>query len=150
MAALAAGRAGARVILADEDFRLGGRLLAERYEIDGKPGVEWAAQVEAELAALPDVRIMRRTAVTSVFDHGQYARDRARQRSCAAAAGARAAPAALEDRGEARGAGGGRARAHDRVRQQRSPGVMLASAVRTLHQPLRRGAGAAHRGLHQQ
>ncbi len=73
MAALAAGRAGARVILADEDFRLGGRLLAERYEIDGKPGAEWAAQVEAELAALPDVRIMRRTAVTSVFDHGQYA-----------------------------------------------------------------------------
>ena len=73
MAALAAGRAGARVILADEDFRLGGRLLAERTEIDGKPGVEWAAQVEAELAALPDVRIMRRTTVTSVFDHGQYA-----------------------------------------------------------------------------
>ena len=60
------------MILADEDFRLGGRLLAERYEIDGKPGVEWVAQVEAELAALPDVRIMRRTTVTSVFDHGQY------------------------------------------------------------------------------
>jgi len=73
MAALAAGRAGARVILADEDFRLGGRLLAERYEIDGKTGVDWAAQVEAELASMPDVRIMRRTTVTSVFDHGQYA-----------------------------------------------------------------------------
>jgi methylglutamate dehydrogenase subunit C len=73
MAALAAGRAGARVILADEDFRLGGRLSAERYEVDGKSGVEWAAQVEAELASMPDVRIMRRTAVTSVFDHGQYA-----------------------------------------------------------------------------
>jgi sarcosine oxidase subunit alpha len=43
MAALAAGRAGARVILADEDFRLGGRLLAERHEIDGKPGTEWVA-----------------------------------------------------------------------------------------------------------
>ena len=73
MAALAAGRAGARVILCDEDFRLGGRLLSERHEIDGKAGVAWAAQVEAELAAMPDVRIMRRTAVTSVFDHGQYA-----------------------------------------------------------------------------
>src|ERR1043166_2713395 len=72
-AALAAGRAGARVILADEDFRLGGRLLAERYEVDGQPGVEWATQVEAELASMPDVRIMRRTTVTSVFDHGQYA-----------------------------------------------------------------------------
>ncbi|TMJ02811.1 MAG: sarcosine oxidase subunit alpha family protein [Alphaproteobacteria bacterium] len=72
MAALAAGRAGARVILADEDFRLGGRLLAERYEIDGKPGTEWVAEIEAELASLPDVRIMPRTTVTSVFDHGQY------------------------------------------------------------------------------
>jgi len=73
MAALAAARANARVILADEDFRLGGRLLAERYEIDGKPGAEWVTEVEAELAVLPDVRIMRRTTVTSVFDHGQYA-----------------------------------------------------------------------------
>jgi NADPH-dependent 2,4-dienoyl-CoA reductase/sulfur reductase-like enzyme len=72
-AALAAGRAGARVILCDEDFRLGGRLLGERYEVDGKPGIEWVAQVEADLAALPEVRVMRRTTVTSVFDHGQYA-----------------------------------------------------------------------------
>jgi sarcosine oxidase subunit alpha len=73
MAALAAGRAGARVIVCDEDFRLGGRLLAERAEIDGRPGVDWVGEIEAELAALPDVRIMRRTTVTSVFDHGQYA-----------------------------------------------------------------------------
>ena len=72
MAALAAGRAGARVILADEDFRLGGWLLAEQYEIDGKPGVAWAAEIEAELALLTGVRIMRRTTVTSVFDHGHY------------------------------------------------------------------------------
>ena len=73
MAALAAARAGARVILCDEDFRLGGRLLAERTEIDGKPATEWAVQVEAELVSMPDVRIMRRTTVTSAFDHGQYA-----------------------------------------------------------------------------
>jgi methylglutamate dehydrogenase subunit C len=72
MAALAAGRAGARVILADEDFRLGGRLLAERYEIDGWPGVEWVASIEAELSAMPEVRIMRRTTVLGVYDHGQY------------------------------------------------------------------------------
>src|SRR6187455_3355087 len=39
MAALAAGRAGARVILCDEDFRLGGRLLGEHHEIDAKSGV---------------------------------------------------------------------------------------------------------------
>ncbi len=72
MATLAAGRTGARVILADEDFRLGGRLLAERCEIGGRPAVDWVAEIEAELAAMPDVRIMRRTAVTGVYDHGQY------------------------------------------------------------------------------
>jgi sarcosine oxidase subunit alpha len=72
MAALAAARAGARVILCDEDFRLGGRLLTEHDEIDGKPGTEWAAAMEAELAAMPEVRIMRRTTVTGVYDHGQY------------------------------------------------------------------------------
>ena len=38
--ALAAGRAGARVIVCDEDFRLGGRLLSERDEVDGKPCVD--------------------------------------------------------------------------------------------------------------
>ena len=38
MAALAAARARARVILADEDARLGGRLLTERYEVDARPG----------------------------------------------------------------------------------------------------------------
>jgi NADPH-dependent 2,4-dienoyl-CoA reductase/sulfur reductase-like enzyme len=58
-AALAAARAGARVILCDEDFRLGGRLLAERDEVDGKPVVEWAAEAEAELESLPDCRILR-------------------------------------------------------------------------------------------
>jgi NADPH-dependent 2,4-dienoyl-CoA reductase/sulfur reductase-like enzyme len=72
MAALAAGRAGARVILADEDFRLGGRLLAERCEIDGRPGAEWAAGIEAELSSMPEVRIMRRTTVLGGYDHGQY------------------------------------------------------------------------------
>ena len=72
MAAFAAGRSGARVILVDEDFRLGGRLLAERYEIDGKGGAEWATAIEAELAAMPEVRIMRRTTVLGVYDHGQY------------------------------------------------------------------------------
>jgi sarcosine oxidase subunit alpha len=34
-AALAAGRAGARVIIADEDFLLGGRLLEEEHTISG-------------------------------------------------------------------------------------------------------------------
>jgi methylglutamate dehydrogenase subunit C len=72
MAALTAGRSGARVILADEDFVLGGRLLAERHEIDGKDAAEWLGAVEDELATLPNVRIMRRTTVFGVYDGGTY------------------------------------------------------------------------------
>jgi heterotetrameric sarcosine oxidase alpha subunit len=73
MAALVAGRAGADVILADEDARMGGRLLAETGQIDGHPGADWAAAVVAELAAMPNVRLMPRTTVTGVHDHGTYA-----------------------------------------------------------------------------
>jgi len=72
MAALTAGRAGARVILADEDFRMGGRLNVERLEIDGAPAVAWAAAAVAELAALPNVRLMPRTTVTGVYDGHTY------------------------------------------------------------------------------
>ena len=42
-AALAAGRCGARVILCDEDFALGGRLLSDGGTIDGMPAAEWIA-----------------------------------------------------------------------------------------------------------
>lgn len=72
MAALAAGRAGARVILVDEDFRRGGRLLAERYDIDDMPGAHWAEKISQELASLDNVRVMSRTTVFGVFDHGTY------------------------------------------------------------------------------
>jgi heterotetrameric sarcosine oxidase alpha subunit len=71
-AALAAGRSGARVILVDEDSRLGGRLLAETQPLDGRPATEWIASVEAELRSLENVRIMTRTTVFGVFDHGIF------------------------------------------------------------------------------
>ncbi len=72
MAALTAGRAGARVILADEDFLLGGRLNAERTEVGGVSGGDWAAAAVAELAAMPRVRLMPRTTVTGAYDGGTY------------------------------------------------------------------------------
>ncbi|RJF94706.1 sarcosine oxidase subunit alpha family protein [Oleomonas cavernae] len=72
MAALAAARAGKRVILAEEDHRLGGRLLAETAEINGMAGLDWAAQAAAELAAASTVTVMPRTSVFGVFDHGTY------------------------------------------------------------------------------
>ena len=73
MAALTAARAGADVILADEDSRLGGRLISNSETIDGAPGLDWVAAAEAELAALPNVRIMRRTTVTGAYDDGVFA-----------------------------------------------------------------------------
>ncbi|WP_107495125.1 sarcosine oxidase subunit alpha family protein [Thalassobius sp. I31.1] len=72
MAALTAARAGADVILADEDARFGGRLLLEDEEIDGKPGHIWASEVTAELEGMDNVRLMTRTTVTGVFDQGTY------------------------------------------------------------------------------
>ena len=72
MAALSAGRAGADVILADEDARMGGRLNAESFEVDGRPGHVWAAEAVAELAAMDNVRLMPRTTVAGAFDGGTY------------------------------------------------------------------------------
>ncbi|MEO1454779.1 MAG: sarcosine oxidase subunit alpha family protein [Pseudomonadota bacterium] len=72
MAALTAGRAGADVILAEEDGRLGGRLLAEDEGVDGLTGTEWVTGVLAELEALPNVRVMTRTTVTGAYDQGTY------------------------------------------------------------------------------
>ena len=126
-AALAAARAGARVILADEDFALGGRLLAETYEVDGVPGTVWALRAAEELEALPNVRVLRRTSTFGAFDHGVHGllethrghhRDaprqtlwRVRAKRSIVCAGAQERPIAFPD--------------NDR------PGVMLASAVRS-------------------
>ncbi len=71
-AALAAGRAGARVILAEEDFAAGGRLLSEAEEINGKPGAEWLKKSLGELDAMDNARVMTRSAVFGVYDGGTY------------------------------------------------------------------------------
>jgi sarcosine oxidase subunit alpha len=72
MAALTAGRAGADVILAEESHALGGRLLSDGGTIGGMASGDWVAQAVAELASLPNVRIMARTTVTGAYDHGTY------------------------------------------------------------------------------
>jgi heterotetrameric sarcosine oxidase alpha subunit len=72
-AALVAGRGGARVVLCDEDFRLGGRLLAEDLAIGDQSAASWAEAAAAELATLPEVRILTRTTVCGVYDGGTYA-----------------------------------------------------------------------------
>ena len=72
MAALTAGRAGKLVILADEDFAMGGRLNAETFTLAEAPASRWLSATLAELASLPNVRLMPRTTVIGAFDHGIY------------------------------------------------------------------------------
>jgi sarcosine oxidase subunit alpha len=116
-AALAAARSGARVILAEEDFRLGGRLLSERYDIDGRPALDWVKAAEAELASFPDCRVMTRTTVFGVYDGGTYAALERVNDHVPVPPGARAAPAAVAHRGETRRAMRRRHRAAHRVRR---------------------------------
>jgi sarcosine oxidase subunit alpha len=71
-AALHAGRAGLRVLLADEDRRPGGRLLSERHRIGDATGLDWADTAVAELAQLPNVRILPRTTIFGIYDGQTY------------------------------------------------------------------------------
>ena len=68
-AALAAGRAGARVILADEQPEFGGAILDSHEKIDGRPALDWVAAAVAELRAMPEVRLIPRGTVASYYDH---------------------------------------------------------------------------------
>ena len=64
-AALTAGRAGLRVLLAEQDFVFGGSLA-------GHAGHDWLAKAIAELESLPNVRMMSRSSVFGTYDHGIY------------------------------------------------------------------------------
>jgi heterotetrameric sarcosine oxidase alpha subunit len=67
-AAQSAARSGARVILCEQDFITGGRLLADDREIGGMPGTIWADNVAAELGGHSNVRLMPRTCVFGSYD----------------------------------------------------------------------------------
>lgn len=129
MAAMTAAKAGAQVIMAEEDFIFGGRLNSETYDIDDMPGHIWAAEQIAKLRAMDNVRLMKRTTVTGAYDggtygalervshHVQHAGDapletfwRIVAKGCVYAAGAMERPIAFQN--------------NDR------PGVMMASALR--------------------
>jgi sarcosine oxidase subunit alpha len=68
-AALAAARAGARVILADEQAEFGGALLGRNDRIDDKPAMEWVETTVQELAGCDDARLLSRTSVAGYYDH---------------------------------------------------------------------------------
>ncbi|MEP9382025.1 2Fe-2S iron-sulfur cluster-binding protein [Nocardioides cheoyonin] len=121
-AALVAGRSGARVTLVDDQPEPGGSLLgAGGDEIEGMAALDWVGIVAAELDALPEVTVLRRTPAFGSYDHNYVL--------------------ALEQRD------GGTRIHHVRAKQvvlatgaverplvfpgNDAPGVMLASAVRT-------------------
>ncbi len=130
MAAMAAGKAGAKVILAEEDFLAGGRLNAENLEVAGKSGADWAAETVEKLRAMKNVTVMTRATVTGAYDGGTYG---ALQRVSNHMAQAGGAPQQIFWRIVAKqvilAAG-----AHERpiaFPNNDRPGIMLASAVRT-------------------
>ncbi len=68
-AAVAAGRSGARVMLVDEQEEPGGSLLAGQGLIESAPSAEWLQQMLAELAAMPEVRVLPRATAFGYYDH---------------------------------------------------------------------------------
>jgi len=72
-AARAAALAGARVLLADENPRLGGALPGGDALIEGLPGVQWAASLADQLDALDNVRVLRRATVFGYYDQNLLA-----------------------------------------------------------------------------
>ena len=72
-AALAAGRTGARVVLADETAAFGGQLKREHIPIDGRPPLEWVGRAMSELQDLPNVTLLSRTTAFGYYDHNLLA-----------------------------------------------------------------------------
>ncbi|MEX1215014.1 sarcosine oxidase subunit alpha [Saccharospirillum sp.] len=68
-AALSAARAGARVILADEQADMGGSLLGTRSELDGQPATDWVRATLEELAGYDHVLLLPRSTVNGYHDH---------------------------------------------------------------------------------
>ena len=71
-AAYQLAQSGLDVILADEDFRMGGRLNSEVDEIGGKPAADWATEMVATMGQMENLRLMTRTTVTGAYDGGIY------------------------------------------------------------------------------
>ena len=69
MAALVAGRAGARVMLADEGTEAGGALLNRHLTIGGAPAMDWVAAAVAELAAMENVTHLQNATVWAYREH---------------------------------------------------------------------------------
>ena len=68
-AALVAARAGARVVVADEQEAFGGSLLSSALHIGGRPAMEWVADAVRELGTFEHVAVLPRSTVVGLYDH---------------------------------------------------------------------------------
>lgn len=86
-AALAASQSGARVIIVDENAKLGGRAIDDGHTIDGTDAERWTRAVETQLVHAPNIKVLTRTTVFGTYDSGTYgAVERASDHLAAAAA----------------------------------------------------------------
>lgn len=69
MAALAAGKSGARVMLADEQSEFGGLMLGSHQQIDGKRADEWIDWAVKELEQMEEVTLLPRSTVFGYHDY---------------------------------------------------------------------------------
>lgn len=72
-AALTAGRAGARVLLVEQDRLFGGYCLSHPADIDGRPALDWINAVRSEIETLSNVTVMNRTMAFGYYDHNLVA-----------------------------------------------------------------------------
>jgi sarcosine oxidase subunit alpha len=70
LAAQVASRSGLSVILAEQDFECGGRLLATNTLINDAPVTVWFASLLGELAASRSVKLLTATTCFGLYDHG--------------------------------------------------------------------------------
>ena len=137
-AAREAVRAGARVILLDDQPELGGSLLsgstapALAESIEGKPALDWVADVEAELISAAECTVLNRTSAFGSYDANYViaAQNRTDHLLTPAAPGVSRQRIWHVRAGQVILAPG----AHERplvFENNDRPGIMLASAVRT-------------------
>ncbi len=69
MAAREAARAGARVIIADEQNEFGGSLLASTQTIAGRSATHWLAELLIELEGFANVQTLQRSTAFGYYDH---------------------------------------------------------------------------------
>ena len=68
-AALDAANSGADVLLVEQDDRLGGSLLFDPAQIDGRQTAEFLADATRKLDQLPNVEVMLRSTASGYYDH---------------------------------------------------------------------------------